>query len=84
MRAIILTDPGVLELNWTWLPTWVGMNQALMQKIEREVTPLVQGKSLTSKELDDVSDQVINLIARECPLGGVRDYLDGLKFITEA
>lgn len=84
MRAVILTDPGVLELNWQWLPTWVGMNTALTQKIEREIAPLVQGKALTARELDDVSDKIINLIAEQCPLQGVRDYLDGLKFITEA
>ncbi len=81
MRAVILTDPGTLEVNWQWLPTWVGINQQLMKKLEQEITPLVKGKALTDSDLDMVNDKVIEVITRECPLPGVRDYLDGLKFI---
>ena len=81
MRTIVLTDPGVLELNYMWLPTWVGMNSRLKQKIEKEIAPLVEGRALTDADLDDVNTAVIALLVRECPLPGVADYLDGLKFI---
>ena len=81
MRTILLTDPGTLELNWQWLPTWVGLNQQLIKRLEKEITPLVKGKELTEDDLDRVNDKVIELIAQECPLPGVSDYLDGIKFV---
>lgn len=81
MRTVVLTDPGTLEVNWQWLPTWVGINQQLLKKLEQEITPLVKGKALSESDLDVISDKVIEVIVRECPLPGVRDYLDGLKFI---
>jgi hypothetical protein len=81
MRTVVMTDPGVLEVNWAWLPTWVGMNQQLIKQIEQELAPLVEGQFVTEEILDQASEKVIELIAKECPLEGVRDYLDGLKFI---
>jgi hypothetical protein len=84
MRTVILTDPGVLELNWMWLPTWIGMNARLKQSIEQELAPIVQGKAMTDQELDAINSWVIARIVTECPLPGVSDYLDGLKFIQEA
>jgi hypothetical protein len=83
MRTIILTDPGVAELNWQWLPTWVGLNSQLTREIEQKITPLVKGKALTDAELDQVSNEVIKIIAAACPLSGVSDYLDGLKFVEQ-
>lgn len=84
MRAVILTDPGTLELNWMWLPTWIGMNTRLKQEIEREIAPLVEGREITDQDLDQINNEVIRLILKHCPLEGVGDYLDGLKFIQEA
>jgi hypothetical protein len=81
MRSVVLTDPGTLELNWMWLPTWVGMNTRLKQKIEKEIAPLVEGKALADSDLDRINDAVVAMIVKECPLPGVSDYLDGLKFV---
>jgi hypothetical protein len=81
MRTVVLTDPGTLEVNWQWLPTWIGINHQLMKRLEQEITPLVIGKALTESDLDTINDKVIEVIVEECPLPGVRDYLDGLKFI---
>lgn len=83
MRTVILTDPGTLELNYMWLPTWIGLNAKLKQEIETEVAPLVVGREITEQDLDQISDQVLDIIVRRCPVQGVRDYLDGLKFIQD-
>lgn len=84
MRTVVLTDAGTLELNYMWLPTWVGLNARLKQKLERELAPQIEGRTATDKELDRINLLVIDEIVKECPLPGVRDYLDGLKFIKEA
>lgn len=83
MRTIVLTDPGVLELNWTWLPTWIGINARLKQELEREISPLVVGREMSAQDLDQLNEQVIDLLVQKCPLPGFRDYLDGLKFVSE-
>ncbi len=83
MRAVVLTDPGVLELNWAWLPTWIGMNGRLKQEIEKELEPKIVGLPLTEQSLDHINDMVLDLLEKRCPLKGLRDYLDGLKFLHE-
>ena len=83
MRTILRTRTGVLELNWTWLPTWVGMNTQLKKAIETELSDKVKGKPMTEAVLDEINDMVIDLLERKVPhVTGLRDYLDGLKFVT--
>ena len=84
MRAVVRTEPGVVDVNWTWLPTFIGMNQALQKKIVDHVTPPVVGKGLACDEqlLDRLHDMVVDLLVQELPaVEGLREYLDGLKFI---
>lgn len=83
MRAIIRTREGVLELNWMWLPTWVGMNAQLKKAIESELADSVKGKPMTEPVLDEINEMVIDILERKSPhVTGLREYLDGLKFIT--
>lgn len=83
MRAVVRTDEGVLELNWQWLPTWVGMNHMLKADIERELSQKIVGREMTEETLNDIHDMIIDYL--EARFGenieGLRDYLDGLKFV---
>jgi len=83
MRAVVLTDPGVLELNWMWLPTWIGMNYRLKERLDRLLAEEIEGKRATPEVLDGLNDQVLGILVQECPLPGLSDYLDGLKFVQE-
>lgn len=82
MRIVHRTEPGVIELNWMWLPTWIGMNQQLTRELNEELSKQVVGKPLTEDTLDDISDLIMCYLEDRYPqLGGLRDYLDGLKFV---
>lgn len=82
MRAVVVTDPGVLELNYMWLPTWVGSNAMLKKHLEEQLQEKVVGLPLTEETLDEVNDMVIGAIEEKYPeIKGLRDYLDGLKFV---
>lgn len=81
MQAIVITGPGQVELNWTWLPTWIGMNGALKKEIEKELSDKVIGRPLDEKSLAEINELVIDFLCTRCPLTGLRDYLDGLKFV---
>ena len=82
MRLIHFTGEGRLELNYMWLPTWIGLNGALLKEIETEIGPKVKGLAATEDNLDAVNLMVLKTIISKFPtLDGLHDYLDGLKFI---
>jgi hypothetical protein len=82
MRLVQLTAPGRVEINFLWLPTWLGINKAAKESIEAELKDSVVGRTATEDTLDLVNDEVIDLLAKRYPtIEGLRDYLDGLKFI---
>lgn len=80
MRLVQLTAPGRVEVNFMWLPTWLGINKEVKEALERELAPLV-GQEATDELLDAVNDKLLALIEQRHPIRGLRDYLDGLKFV---
>ncbi len=82
MRVVVITAPGVLELNYMWLPTWIGSNAMLKQQLEKELSGKIVGRPLTEAELDEINKEVISGIVELHPeIEGLDDYLDGLKFV---
>jgi hypothetical protein len=81
MRLVLLTSPGVLELNYMWLPTWLGMNAATKAAVESELKSKVAGLPATEDNLDTINDALLELLTERFPIAGLRDYLDGLKFV---
>lgn len=83
MRAVIVTRPGTVELNWTWLPSFIGMSNIMKKAIEEELEPQLVGKELTDETLDWAHEQVIDILCKKHhAIVGLRDYLDALKFVT--
>lgn len=82
MRLVVATEPGVVELNFMWLPTWMGINPQLKKDLETELKPLLLGKGLTDDLLEQVHEYALNYIVQRHPhFEGLRDYLDALKFV---
>lgn len=82
MRFVQYVGNGRLELNYMWLPTWMGMDAALKKEIEQALAEKFQGR--TVDELDALNDELLDwLQERFSALSGLRDYLDGLKFVTD-
>lgn len=83
MLFVQRTDPGVVELNFMWLPSFIGMNAAVQQEIEKKLSPLLQGKPMTEDTLKEAHEYVIDFLCQRFPLKGLRDYLDAVKFVME-
>lgn len=81
MRFIIATGPGVVELNYMWLPTFLGLDTGLKQYLEEMLAPELLGKELSEDLLDAMNERVMDLICEKYPLEGLRDYLDSIKFV---
>lgn len=81
MRLVVRSGPGTVEVAYMWLPTFIGMNTLLMQKIEGELAPLIEGKEMTDDTLEAAHERVLDIICKAHPLPGLRDYLDAMKFV---
>jgi hypothetical protein len=82
MRAVVAVERGVIELNYMWLPTCVGMNAVLKQEMERELNSALCGRVLDDAALDEAHDLVVAFIEKKFPvIRGVERYLDGMKFL---
>lgn len=83
MRLVHLTRPGSLELNYLWLPTWIGINVAVTKEIQQAIETKVVGLPATEDNLDRINEWVLDfLVEKFGEVVGLRDYLDGLKFVT--
>lgn len=82
MRFVERTGPGKLELNYMWLPTWIGMNEALIRELEEELGKTVIGKVLTDELLEVAHQQLLSILRAKFPQqAGLLEYLDGIKFV---
>jgi hypothetical protein len=79
MHIVVATEPGVLEFNWSWAPTWLGMNHSLKEEIEKELRGLIEGRPLDPEIAHQL---VLSFLSHRFPsIGGLFEYLDGLKFV---
>ena len=81
MRLIHLTKPGHLEVNFMWLPTWLGINRAVKDVLEQDLNSKVVGIPATEENLDAINEMVLESLLQKYPITGLRDYLEGLKFV---
>lgn len=82
MRFVERTGPGQVSLNYMWLPTFVGMNAALIKEIDEAMTPIFVGQALTEDLLDRAHDRALELLVAKFPMwAGLFDYLEGIKYV---
>jgi hypothetical protein len=83
MRVVVATGKGVVELAYTWLPTFIGMNTPLKTEMEKALQKKVLGRPLDERVLDEIHDLVVDWLCEKFPhIEGFRDYLDALKFVS--
>jgi hypothetical protein len=82
MHAVVHTARGVIELNWMWLPTWIGMNANIKKDVEKKLGDLIVGMEITHANLDTMHEMVVDeIVALNPSVEGLREYLDGLKYV---
>jgi hypothetical protein len=83
MRLVVRSGPGQVELNYMWLPTWIGMNEALLKEIEKALAPVLVGKDLDDGTLEEAHFLVLDYLKeRFSNINGLFDYLDGMKYVV--
>jgi len=67
MLLVVATDPETVEINYTWLPTWLGLNAQLLDRLAKKVRATSVGKPLTPELLYRVHEGIIAALAQEFP-----------------
>jgi hypothetical protein len=78
---LVSATGNVVELNYMWLPTFIGQNAAFKKKLEQDLRGQIEGLELTPVNLDRIHGMVMDYILEEFKIEGLFDYLDGLKFV---
>jgi len=79
MRVVTHPSPGVFEVNYMWLPTWIGMNPVIMDKMGKKLAPELEGKEVDEDLLERAHNLVIDWLVEEFPgVKGLREHLDHL------
>lgn len=82
MKLVVPVGPGEVELNYMWLPTFIGMDTNVKKLIEEKVGPELVGKELTEDTLQFAHDLIVDTLCDRYKIEGLRDYLDSIKFVT--
>lgn len=80
---LITVNSGTVELNYMWLPTFIGQNATFKKKLEEDLRDKIEGREVTPANLDDINSLVLSYICETFKFTGLNDYLDGLKFVLE-
>jgi len=76
VRVIVQTDEAT-EVNWMWLPSWVGMNRALLERMQEEL-----GEVLVGKTLDQANTCIVAWLQEQFPhIKGIDQYLAALEHV---
>lgn len=82
MRTIVATTDGVIELNYLWLPTVIGMNSSLKRDMEKALKCSLEGLTLDEAGLDRVDAMAREYLIHKFPsIVGLDKYLDALKYL---
>lgn len=82
MRTIVVTGPGVIELNYMWLPTFLGMNSVLKREMEAELQKQMTGLLTDAKGLDRAHEIVVEYLQKKFPeIRGLDRFLDAMKYL---
>jgi len=82
MRTVVPVEEGVVEVNWLWLPTFIGMNSILKGELEKELAEQIKGRQLNELTLDFAHVLVVEFLRKKFPtIKGLTEFFDGLKYV---
>lgn len=84
MRLVHVAEDGALELNYMWLPSFIGTNFYLQVKLKsawKRMFP--DGVPNDERSLDEVHERTIDWFCEQLPIKGLRSYLSAISNIEE-
>jgi len=86
MRAVQVSKDGAIELNWMFLPTFIGQNYAVLKQLgEFWEKAYPKGILFSDDELDELSDLTLVWLSERFPaITGLLPYLQAIKHVEQA
>jgi hypothetical protein len=83
MRLVERTGENEVALQHQWLPTFIGMNRLITDRVGQRLLPEFAGAELNEQTLDRMHARVLEVLVEMFPeCRGLGDYLDGIKFVN--
>lgn len=75
-------EPGITQLNFMWLPTWLGMNGPFQADLKAKLGEKFVGMPVNDETLAIMSAAVLDAIVDKYPgVTGLRQYLEALEHV---
>ncbi|CAB4131219.1 hypothetical protein UFOVP276_163 [uncultured Caudovirales phage] len=84
MRVVNEVEPGVIELNFMWLPTFISQNVPLMKELKRDLEKTFLREQVTEETLNSMHASVIMWLEQRFPFDGVGKYLHAIEEVKDA
>lgn len=81
-------NSGALELNWMWLPTFIGQNYAVMRELENVWREKFSGTTFTAETekstLTHIHDFTIQWLCERFKIPGLDKYLHAIANVAQS
>jgi hypothetical protein len=85
--TVVEIAPGELQINYAWLPNWLGLDRAVVEELEEKVlVPLLESAQFENADQACLEGhyRVCKYLAAKFPQHeGLFNFLDALKFVTQ-
>ncbi len=84
MLTVQLAADGALELNWMWLPTFIGQNYMVMRELEKVWKEKFAGKLQATEEgLREVHEFTLKWLCEKFKIEGLGAYLRAIENVVQ-
>lgn len=82
MELIVPNGPNSAEINFSWLPTWLGLNQPLLSTMDARLQEAFAGHAMSPEILLAMHSKLIDLLVEEFPnIKGLDKMLHAIKHV---
>lgn len=71
------------ELNFMWLPTFIGQNFNIMRELEKAWASEFAGRVVSSKLLDEIHHWTLDWLCSRFPVEGLSTYLKAIEHVKD-
>jgi len=83
MRLVNIAKDGAVELNWMWLPTFIGQNYLVMKELEKAWREKFLKAPRTDEQMEVIHQFTIKWLQDKFKIPGLDVYLKAIENVME-
>ena len=84
MKLVHLAEDGAAELQWMWLPTFIGQSFYVMEDLRKAwKIAFPDGLPATDEGLQKIHDFTIDWLDKKFNIPGLSNYLSAIEYVEE-